>query len=173
MTMGQPQSPEEAVMTSVQRTPDDPDIARRRAGRFLLLVLGAVALVAIVAGVLAATRREPVYDRGTPEGVVQTYLAAVVEDHHDEAASFLAPESRCSVADLDRSHLPDGIRVVLRSVEVDQNSARVEVDVTSPSGDLIGSPETSVRYTFHLTRSAGPWRLTGEPWPMSGCGKAA
>lgn len=145
---------------------------RTRASHGLLLVVGVIAVIAVVAGVLTAGRREPVYDRGTPEGVVQAYLIAVVDRHYDEAVSFLADESPCSIADLDHAYVPHGVRVVLGPVAVDGDGARVEVDVTTPSGDLLGSPETSARYAFHLTRSAGPWRLTGEPWPMSGCGKA-
>ena len=120
---------------------------------------------------LSATRRGPVYDPATPEGVVQAYVAAVVDGNHDEAVRFLAAGGPCSVADLDRAYLPDGTRVVLRGAQTTGDTARVDVDVAMSSGDLFGGPETFDKHTFRLTRSGGVWRVTGEPWPMSGCTK--
>ena len=148
------------------------DAAGRRPNGVLLLVLAAVAVIATVAGVLAATQRSPSYDPATPEGVVQTYLAAVIDRNHDEAARFLAAQSPCSVVDLDRAYLPDGIRVVLRDTQVTGDTARVDVDVAMPSGDLLGGSESFEKHTFRLTRSSEVWLITGEPWPMSDCRKA-
>jgi hypothetical protein len=144
------------------------DVAARRPTRVLLLVLAAIAIVAVVAGALAATRRGHVYDSATPEGVVQAYLAAVIDGNRDAAARFLATESPCSVADLDRAYLPQGVRVVLREAQVTGDTARVEVSVATPSGDPFGS-ESYEKHTFRLTRSGGAWLITGEAWPMSGC----
>ncbi len=154
------------------RPPSDRDAPDRRAHRVLLLVLLAVAVVALVAAALAATRRAPVYDGATPEGVVQAYLAAVVDRRDDEAVRLLAAASACTAADLDRASVPDGVRVVLRDAETTGDTARVDVTVAVPSGDLFGAPETTERHTFRLVRSDAGWRLTGEPWPLSACGRS-
>jgi hypothetical protein len=145
--------------------------AAARPNRILLLVLAAFAVVATLAGVLAAQRNCAAYDPATPEGTVAAYLAAVIDGDRDEAARHLVAGSRCSVTDLDHTNLPDGVRVALRDVQVTGDTARVDVDVATPTGDLFGGSETFERHTFRLTRSSGAWLLTGEPWPMSGCGK--
>ena len=88
-------------------------VAARRPNRLLLPVPAAVALIATATGVLAATQRGPRTTRRRRRGVVQAYLAGVIDGDHDQAARFLAAASPCSVADLDRAYLPDGIRVVL------------------------------------------------------------
>jgi hypothetical protein len=64
-----------------------------RPNHILLIVLGAVAVIAVVAGAIAATRQVTQCDRGTPEGVVQAYLAAVIDGDHDEAARYPAEHS--------------------------------------------------------------------------------
>ena len=149
----------------------EPAAAARRPNRILLLVLAAVALVATVAGVLAAHRSGTSYDPATPEGTVAAYLAAVIDGDHEQSARFLVAGSPCSVADLDHVDLAAGVRVALRGVQVTGDSAWVDVDVATPTGDLFGGSETFERHTFRLIRPGGAWLLTGEPWPMSGCGK--
>ena len=141
--------------------------------RALVIVLAVVAVVAVAAGVIAANRPVTEYDRGTPEGVVQAYLAAVVDGDHDEAARFLSEESPCSAVDLDRAHLPDGLRVVLREAEVEADSARVEVDVAQSSGGLFDGSEHTEKHSFRLSRASGTWLVTGRPWPMVECGEGA
>jgi hypothetical protein len=140
-----------------------------RPDRILLIVLAALAVVAAVAGVLAAIRPVPEYDRATPEGVVQAYVTAVIDDDHDEAARFLADTSPCSVADLDRAFLPDGVRVVLREARVTGDTARVVVGVATSSGELFDGSENTETHTFRLTSSGGTWLVTGQPWPMFDC----
>jgi hypothetical protein len=140
-----------------------------RPNRFLLILLAAVAVVAVVAGVLAATRPVPTYDRATPEGAVQAYLTAVVDRDHDEAVRFLAPGSPCSAVDLDRAYLPDGVRIVLRDTHVTGDTARVEVGVAVSSGGVFNDSEYTEDHTFRLTRTGADWRISGEPWPMYDC----
>jgi hypothetical protein len=147
--------------------------AGRGPNRVLLLVVAAIAVIATVAGVLAANRAGPTYDPSTPEGTVQAYLTAVIDGDHDRAAGFLAAGSACSVTDLDTTTLPDGVRVTLRDVQVTGDTARVDVEVALPSGDLLGGSETFERHSIRLARSSGTWLLTGEPWPMTGCRKPA
>ncbi|MBN9101968.1 MULTISPECIES: hypothetical protein [unclassified Pseudonocardia] len=145
--------------------------AARRPNRVVLLAVVVVAVVAAVAGVLAANRTGPAYDPATPEGTVQAYLTAVIDGDHDRAAEFLAAGGPCSVSDLDATSLPDGVQVTLRNVQVTGDTARVDIEVAMPSGDLLGGSETFERHTLRQSRSGGAWLLTGEPWPLSGCRK--
>ncbi len=142
-----------------------------RPNRILLIVVGVIVVIAIVAGVFSATRPAPKYARGTPEGVVQAYLSAVIDGDHQEAAKLLAGESPCEVADLDQAYVPDEVRVVLRDSEVDGDTAQVVVDVVVSSGDLLDGSEHAEKHTFRLTRAGGGWLITGTPWPMFECSK--
>ncbi|MGZ4436289.1 MAG: hypothetical protein ACXVWU_07955 [Nocardioides sp.] len=142
-----------------------------RPNRILAIVVGLVAVVAVVAGVLAATRHASEYPRGTPAGAVQAYLSAVIDGDHQKAAGFLAPGSSCAVADLDRAPVPDEVRVVLRDTHVDGATAQVDVDVVLPSGGPFGGADYSERQTFRLARAGQGWLITGIPWPMFECSK--
>ena len=142
-----------------------------RPNRILAIVVGGIAVIAIVAGVLSATRPAQKYGRGTPEGVVQAYLLAVIDGDHQAAAEFLAEGSPCTVADLDQAYMPDGVRVVLRDIEVNGDTAQVVVDVVMSSGELFDGSEHTEKHTFRLTRPGEAWLITGTPWPMFECNK--
>lgn len=137
--------------------------------RVLLVVVALVAVAAVVAGVILATRHEPRYDRGTPAGVVQAYLAAVIAGDNQEAAGFLASDGPCDLVDLDRAQAPEDVRVVLRGIEVHAATARVEVEMATSPGDVLGGSEQVERHTFQLTRPDQAWLITGMPWPMYEC----
>lgn len=140
-----------------------------RANRVLAIVLAAVVVVAVVAVVVSASRDTTSPEEGTPAGVVQDYLSAVVEGDHEEAASLIAPESPCDVTDLDRAYVPDDVRVVLRDTEVDGSTAQVRVEVVMSSDDLLGGSEYSEEHTFRLVSTDPGWLVTGVPWPVYDC----
>jgi hypothetical protein len=144
-----------------------------RPNRILAIVVGVIAVIGVVAGVLSATRQVPQYDRGTPEGVVQAYFTAVIDGDHQDAVDLLAEESSCTVEDLDRAYVPDDVRVVLRDTEVDGETAQVKVDVVMSSGGPLESSEYGEEHTFRLTRAGGDWLIAGEPWPMYECTKGS
>ncbi len=135
-----------------------------------VVVVAAVAVLAVVAAVVAANRSTPTYGPGTATGVAQRYLAAVVDGDHAAAARLLAADGPCTIDDLDRSGVPDGVRVVLLGTRVAADTAQVDVDVATPSGGPFGGSEDTEKRTLRLVRVAGDWRVTGEPWPMSDCG---
>ncbi len=140
--------------------------------RVLAAVVGAVVLLAGAAAVLATTRDAPAYDRDTPQGAVQAYVAAVIDGDHRAAAALLADDSSCDAVDLDeQSYGYEDSRVVLRETRIDGDEAEVVVGVAlSSTGDLFAGPERFERHTFRLVGGAGDWRLTGVPWPMFECG---
>jgi hypothetical protein len=139
-----------------------------RPNRVLVVVVAAIALVAVAAAVLTA-RRATTYGAGTPEGVVQRYVTAVVDGDHQSAAALLSPQSPCTIGDLDRSRVPEGARVTLLSTRVTGATAQVEIEVVAASGDLFGGDGFSDRHTLRLARSGTDWRIVGEPWPLYGC----
>ncbi|WP_372592850.1 hypothetical protein [Actinotalea sp.] len=137
----------------------------------LASAVAGVVVLAVVAGVLAATRSVSAGDPATPSGAVQAYLQSVADGSVDEAAALLAPESSCTVEDLTRAYLPSSLRAVLGSVSVDGDSAVVTVQITEGAGD---DPFSSGGYShderFVLVRSGADWSLSGAPWPMYDCG---
>jgi hypothetical protein len=142
----------------------------RSPNRVLLLVLAALAVVAVVAGIVSATRNTQQYDRSTPEGVVQAYLTALVDRDQEEAAELLADDSPCTVEDLDQAAIGDDVRVILRDTETEGDSASVDVEVVMNSGAVFGAAEWTERHTFRLVSEGDAWRITGTPWPMFECG---
>jgi hypothetical protein len=145
----------------------DAESVTRRPNRVLAIVLGVVAVVAVVAVVVSTTRSAPTYDRGTPTGIVQAYLSAVIEGDHAEAAAFLAAESPCEIEDLDRAYVPEEARVVLRDSEVGPDTARVQVEVLMSPGGIFD--EYAEVHNFRLVKQDDDWLITGEPWPMFDC----
>ena len=134
-------------------------------------VVGLVALLAVVAGIVSATRHAPSFEPGTPEAVVQAYLAAVIDADAETAVAQLSADSPCTVDDLDRAFRTQDVRVVLRDSRIDGDTAQVRVDVIMSTGGPLDTSEYSERVTFRLTRAGGAWLITGSPWPMYLCGK--
>ena len=70
--------------------------------RVLAVVVGIIVVIAAVAAVVASRRDAVVYDADTPEGAVQAYLRAVIDDDHDAADAYLDPAADCDWADAGR-----------------------------------------------------------------------
>ena len=140
-------------------------------GRVLAVLVGATAVLAVIAGVVVAHRPTAVIDPAEPAGVVQTYLKAVIAGDYSEAARHLSPRSGCDATDLATAYLPAPVRVVLVRSVVDGDVAVVTVDVTEGSADdLLGS--TGYTHTERLTleRAGGSWTILSSPWLLSSCG---
>ena len=143
---------------------------RSAPGRVLAVVVGAVALLAVVAGVISALSDDSVYDRSTPEGAVQVYVTAVIDGDHGTAAELLDEEGSCELSDLDESWVPEETRVVLRGTSLDGDRADVWVGIArSSSGELFGGSEQFEGHTFRLAGGPGEWRIIGRPWPLYSC----
>ena len=146
------------------------NLAPQAAPRVLAVVVGAVALLAVVAGVLGGVRDVREYDRSTPQGAVQVYVTAVIDGDHRTAAGLLDEDGSCDLRDLDDSWVPEETRVVLRETQVDGDRADVRVGIArSSSGRLFGASEQFERHTFRLEGGPGRWRITGQPWPLYSC----
>lgn len=138
----------------------------------LAVLAGAVLVIAAVAGTL----REPVeLDPGTPEGVVQAYLEAVIAGDHDAAAAHLSADDaeRCDASRFRGAYVSDSMTATLDDVQVRGERAEVRVQLREPSAPPpFGSPGMRSSESFELVAEAGTWRLTGQPWPVHWCPEA-
>lgn len=134
----------------------------------LLAVAALVIALAVVAAVTSTRRDAAVPDTSTPQGVAQTFVAAVIEGDDDTAVAQLDPSLGCSVP-LPQSWPPASATVSVVSSDISGTSARVVLEITEGSGgSLLGEPYTH-RETFSLTRRDGRWLIGGEPWPLYSC----
>lgn len=139
---------------------------RRRDLIPVAVVLGLVAALALV--LYAVTRPAKVWDPATPQGVVQTYVTAVLAGDTVAAADLLAPTSPCAATDLDRAFLGRDTRVDLVGSTVQGTQAQVRVLVAvDPGPDPLGG--NGEERTFRLTRTTTGWRIDGIPWPLYEC----
>jgi hypothetical protein len=152
-----------------------PDITERgtteeRSRTILLIAMVVIALIAVLAAVLSGREVETL-DSGSPEGVVQEYLQAVLDGDEVTAHGFLSAEfaQKCSLDEFGRfGFVEDNVRVVLREVSLDGEAARVEVSITESGG--LGDGGWTDDVTFRLERSGETWVITRAPWPYGDCG---
>jgi hypothetical protein len=143
-------------------------MSERRANKVLGIVLAVIAVVSLIA-VLAL--REPVaqLDKNTPEGAVQQYLGAVTDRDFNQAITFLAADSKCTVEDFDRAYIQDSIRIALSETSTTEATAVVTVSIQNSNGDPFGGTYTE-NQNFRLVKTDAGWKITGIPWPTYECG---
>lgn len=140
-----------------------------RAGKVLAIAVAVLVLLAVVAGVLSATRPRAQLPEGSPEAVVQQYVTAVFEQDLDAAADHLDPDGDCDVEDLEMAYTERDARVVLRSTDVDGATATVRIDLVNADNAPFGGNEWTQEERFELTDLGDRWVITGEPWPVYSC----
>ena len=120
----------------------------------------------MIGGALYGALAEPVvYDIATPEGVVQSYLQAILDDDEFVSRSYMVEElaDRCTDAGFART---DGVRVFLDDVTLDGDVARVSLDIRHSSG---GVDEYTESETLVLMNKPEGWRISEAPWPYWNC----
>lgn len=127
-------------------------------------------MAAIIVAALTSTWSVQQRDPGTPEGIVQSYLTAVLDRRSDDAASYLASDSSCTPEHFDTAWIGQGARVDLIDVAVTDATAKVDVRVTIDNGEPFGGGYGE-DHAYRLVQEAGKWRITGIPWPLYGCGE--
>jgi len=138
--------------------------------RVLAAFVGAVVLLAVIAGVVVANRDTLVPDRATPQGVVQEFLQAMFNGKNEVAAALLSPSTGCSASDLAASYSPGSSRIVLDDITLDGDQAVVTVDVTEGSANgPFESSGYSHKERISVQREGGVWKVTAAPWLLSGC----
>ncbi|WP_024288067.1 hypothetical protein [Cellulomonas sp. KRMCY2] len=141
-----------------------------RPSAVLATLVGVVAILAVAAAVVVANRDAPALDAASPEGVVQTYLEAVLAGDDDEAFDLVSSTAGCDASDVSTAYLPDTLRVVVLGTEVDGDEAVVRVDVTeNPGNGLFEDSGWSHEERFSLRRTGGVWQIEASPWLLFGC----
>lgn len=140
-----------------------------RGANGILATIAILIIALITTSILISNNQEDKqFATTTPEGVVQTYLEAVIEGKHDQAASLFVAGSECDAADIDRAYISESLRVNLVSSEIEGDSAYVKIDANMNSGALFDDGYTE-SHTYRLKRENGNWRLEGIPWPVWDC----
>ena len=127
-------------------------------------VLPAVGVLAVVVLVVIGLNREPEqFDPATPEGTVQTYIAALVDGDFETAASFWADDG-CLPASIEPTGGAPDISATLVSVDGNDEEATVVIDITDNTTDpLNGIYEFQEWFTL-VNREDG-WKIRQLSWP--------
>jgi hypothetical protein len=129
----------------------------------LPVVAGSVLLVLT----LIALFREPVVlDRATPEGTVQAFLQAILDNDFETAHDQLSPglQEECSTADISSAAPYENFTATLG--EVEEFGDETIVHVTLRLGD--GSSIEGYGFDpgpFRLRQESGTWGISEVAWP--------
>ncbi|GAA1995243.1 hypothetical protein [Microbacterium pumilum] len=141
----------------------------RRPRWALVFLLAAVGVVVVIALVAVFTRGAPTqYAADTPEGVVQRYSQAVVDDDTAAALEYVVPEiaDSCEESGIGT----DDYRVTLLKTTERDDTARVGVLVTTVYGSgPLGSSEYESEESFDLVKSGDSWLIDRAPWQLAVC----
>lgn len=136
----------------------------------LLIALGAAALLVVISLIVILTRGAPVeMHPDSPEGFVQRYAQALIDDDRAAARELLTPGLAAECTDTDPGS-GDGVRLILVRTDERENTATVHVEVSTPGGGgLFGPSDYVSRESFELERSDGVWGITRAPWQFTIC----
>jgi hypothetical protein len=133
----------------------------RRLPGWVLPVVGILAVIVLV--VIGLNREPEQFDPATPEGTVQTYIAALVDGDFETAASFWADDG-CLPASIEPTGGAPDISATLVSVDGNDEEATVVIDITDNTTDpLNGIYEFQEWFTL-VNRDDG-WKIRQLSWP--------
>lgn len=141
---------------------------RRGANRVLAVIVVLTFSLAAVAAILTSSKEAKNYAPNTPEGVVQLFLKDVIEGKNEDAARYFSMTTTCDATDIDRSWIPDTVRVNLTNTQIEVDRAYIDVAVDMNQGQLFGDMYTE-KHNFRLVRESGAWKILGIPWPLYSC----
>ena len=133
----------------------------RRLAGWVLPVVGVVAVLALV---LIGLNREPEqYDPDSPEGVVQSYIAALVEGDFETAASFWA-EGDCLPNSIEPTGGAPDISASLVNVDHEGEDATVVIAITDNTTDPLNGIYEFQEW-FTLVNGDDGWKIRQLAWP--------
>ena len=141
---------------------------RRGANQVLAFIVLFTLVLAAVAAFLTSSRETKDYALNTPEGVVQSFLKDVIDGKNEDAARYFSVTSTCDATDIDRSWIPDTVRVNLTNTQIEGDRAYIDVAVDMNQDQLFGDMYTE-KHSFRLAREGGSWKILGIPWPLYSC----
>lgn len=144
---------------------------RSRQNIVLVVIAVLVVAIAVVAAVVSANRTPPSPDPATPEGVVQAYVTAVIDEDTPTMESLLDPTLGCT-APFPYGEVGAASLAVVSSTTGSTGSgatARVVVEISESRDGLLPGSTYDHRETFDLVNRDGRWLVSGEPWPLYVC----
>jgi len=141
---------------------------RRASNQVLTVIVVLTLALAAAAAFLTSSRVTKEYAPNTPQGVVQLFLQALIDGKNEDAATYFSISSTCDATDIDRSWIPDTVRVSLTNTEIDADRAYIDVAVDMNQDQLFGDLYTE-KHNFRLARESGNWKILGIPWPLYSC----
>ncbi len=138
-----------------------------RANLGLGVVTVAAVAAAVSAAVVSSNQPDPHFEPGTPQGVVERYVAALVAGEPSTAVNLLDPRLGCELDDVRAAYYPGRTAVVYLHSSVEGDTTRVTVRITRVGEGVLD--DVSHEETFDVSRLDGDWHITGEPWPVYVC----
>lgn len=132
----------------------------------LAAVAGVVVILAVIAGVLTATREPPDLDPTTPDGTAQLFVLAVIDGDDEEAVGYLDPALGCTVP-MPEVYRPTRISLAVADTKIRGDAATVVLDITEHGSGFLDS--YTHREVLELRADGDGWILTGHPWPVYSC----
>lgn len=144
---------------------------RSRQDIVLVGIAALVVAVAVIAGVVSANRTPTGPDPTTPEGVVQAYTTAVIDDDMPTMVSLLDPALGCTAPFAYGQVGAASLAVVSSTTDPtgSEATARVVVEISESRDGLLPGGTYDHRETFDLVKRDGRWLISGEPWPFYMC----
>jgi hypothetical protein len=144
--------------------------AARKPDRILIVLLGAIAVLVVVALAVVFMRGDPEpLDETSAAGVVQRYSAAVIGGDTDAAGSYLTERAKTQCAGK-FDGVPRPARVVLVSTTERAESATVTVSIVQSSGGgPFGPSEFESQDIFSLLKVGGSWKVDSAPYTLLSC----
>lgn len=144
--------------------------------RWLVVTVVSVIAVAVLAVVVTTVREPARYPADSPEGVVQRYLEAVVDDDLEAAMQLYTDEVRDRCEDRGPGRVPPRFEDrsfdadLVGTREVDDDTVDVSVRIREFSGE---PPFSGGGYDheeiYRVQRVDGTWRIEDAGWPYYGC----
>lgn len=137
--------------------------ASRGPGGWLVPTIVVAVIIGLVA--VALLRGQTNYDPTTPEGAVQEYLQAIVDQRWEDALEVLDPEvfAECRPEHLSSNIWQEDFTAVHTATREGQFTTYVVVRFDHQDGGLIGGWSWSTE--FALVERGGLWYITEDPWP--------
>jgi hypothetical protein len=127
-------------------------------------VLPAIGIAAVVGLVLIGLNREPEQlDPDTPEGTVQSYIAALSAGDFETASSYWSHDG-CIPESIEPTQGAPDVSATLVRVEGGDDDATVVIGITDNAVDPVNGIYEYQEW-FNLVRQDGEWRILQPSWP--------
>lgn len=149
-----------------------PRAAAGSSGNRVLLWAGVLTGVLLAAAAAVTFTRDAALDPETPEGVVQSYLSAMIDGRRGKARTYLSDRLRRDCFLESSYYLRDGsYRIEWLDTNIEGQTAYVDVRVTE---ERFLEPSSSHYQLFVLVyqeagEDGGSWRIIHQNWPRHRC----